>query len=137
MQSEAFAHIAGKPHIEPCALEDVIGEHCGSGLAVATGDAHHLGCGIASGKFDFGNHRDIFRDDFLHDRCLFGDSGAFHNLICHENATLGVPTLFPRHIIFVEHFDVMWGNCAHIAEPYIATLEFSKNSGTHSAFSAS
>ena len=56
---EACPHVSSQAHVQAGVLEDVVGKHCGCCLAVTTRDTYHFRIGIASGKIDFRNHRDV------------------------------------------------------------------------------
>ena len=56
LQCEALAYVAGETYVETCFAEDVIYERSGCGLAVAAGDTHHFGFGVAACKFYFGDY---------------------------------------------------------------------------------
>ena len=50
LQGQTVTNIAGQSGIQACLLEDVVDEGCGGCLAVAAGDAHHLGMGVTGSK---------------------------------------------------------------------------------------
>ena len=92
---EACPHVSSQAHVQAGVLEDVVGKHCGCCLAVTTRDTYHFRIGIASGKFDFRNHRDVFSLYFLDDRRCVGDARTFHHLVGGKDALLGVVALLP------------------------------------------
>ena len=65
LKSHALANISSQADIQSCRLEDMIGQKGSGGLAVAAGDTHHLGIGVATGKLNLGDDRSTLLGEFL------------------------------------------------------------------------
>ena len=136
LQGEAFAHVASQAHVQPCALQYVVGEQRGGGFAVAAGDAHHLGVGVTAGKLNLRNHWDVFGVNLLHDWSLVGYARALDYLVGREYFLFGVLFFFPLNAVVVKKRFVFVLDGSHVAKPYFKALCLGEHSGTRTAFSA-
>ena len=134
LQREAVAHVASQSHIQPCFPQNVIGEHGGSGLAVAAGDAHHLGIGVATCKLNFADNRNILCGSLLHHWGGGRNARALDDFVGGEHFLFGVLALFPCYLVFVEEFLVFRCDGAHVAQPHVHTFHFGEYCGTCAAF---
>ncbi len=137
LQGQTLAHVSGQAHIEACVAEYVVCEQSGGGFTVGAGNTHHLGIGVTSGEFNFGNHRDAFAQYRLHYRRRIGDSGRLHHLIGCEDAVHAVSALFPGNAFGVEHILVFGRYLAKVAQPYVLAFVIGQNGGSGAAFAAS
>ena len=136
LPSKALAYIAGQTDIHTRVFQDVIGEQGCGGFTVTTGDTHHLGIGISSGKLDFRNYRYIFRNDALHNGSCGWNTGAFHNLIGRQYASLGVLTFFPLDAMLFKCLLITRRDVSHVRQENIHTFYFAENCGTNATFAS-
>ena len=86
--SIALADVTAQTHVHSCLLEEMINQGSGSGLSVATCDAHLLCIVIATCELDFRDHIDAAVCEFSHHRGSCRDAGALDDLVCIENKIL-------------------------------------------------
>ena len=134
---EASADIACQSDVDTGIFQDVVGEHRCCGFAVTTGDAHHLGVGIASGEFNLRDYGDALCARFDDERGVFGNARALDYFVGIEDALLGVTAFFPCNVVLLKTLFVAVGNCAHVRQPYVEAFNLCKYGSTYAAFSAS
>ena len=136
LQRQAIAHIAGKPHIQSGLGEDVVGEHSGGGFAVATGDAHHFGIGVAPGKLNFADDRNVFSRCFLQNGNRGRDARTLDNFVGLQHLFFGVLSFFPSNVVAIEQLFIFRCNAPHIAQPHIHTLHLGEHGGSGATFAS-
>ena len=135
LQGERVAYVACEPHVEPCAVEDVVDERGGRGLAVGACDTNHLGMGVARGELYLGDDGRALCLQLLDKRCSERDTRALHYLIGIENLLGSMPAVFPRDAVLVEHGAVGEFDFPHIANEHLVAFLFAQNRGTRARLS--
>ena len=79
LKRKAATDVSCKSHIKSRRLQNMIYKRCGCGFSVAAGDANHLGVGVTSCKFYFGNDVYSFFFYFPHNGSFLGNAGAFYH----------------------------------------------------------
>ena len=136
LKGETLADITGKSHVDTGILKNMVSEQCGSGLTVATGDAHHLSIGITPGKFNFGNNRNPLCKHFLHDGHGWSHSGALYYFISVKDKLLSVSAILKGNVLAFKLLTVSCRNSTEIRQKHVKALVFRKNRSADTAFSA-
>ena len=101
----------------------MIGQFGGRRLAVAAGNAHHLGIGVTAGKLNLAHDGNTLLDRLGHHGCSVGDTGALHYLVSIKNFLGSMSSLFPCDVILVEQVLVGITDAARIAQPDVHALD--------------
>ena len=81
LKGEAVADVSCQSGIQASLLEYVVNQRCRCCLAVASGNANHLGIGISACKLDFRNDRNVVFLYLYNHRSVVGNSRALYNLV--------------------------------------------------------
>ncbi len=136
LKGEAVADVAGQASVDTRTAQDVIDERGGGRLAVAAGDADHLGIGVAARELDFAYNGNVFLAQGLDDRSGVGNTGALHHLVGGKDTLHGVLAVFVRDVLFFECGEIFGSYRSEIAEKHVHALVFCKNGSADAAFAA-
>ena len=136
LQGQAATHVSGQAHVQAGLLEDMIGQLGGRGLAVAAGDAHHLGVGIAACELNLAHDGDTLLDGLGDHGCRVGDAGALDNLVGIEDFLRGVSAFLPCDAILVKQVLIVLPDFAGITQPHVHAFNLSKHRSTGTALAS-
>ena len=136
LQRQTTAHITCQAHVQTRFLEDVIGEFGRRCLAIAAGDANHLGIGVATRKFNLAHDGNFALNGLGHHGCCVGDARALHYLVGVEDLFRGVPAFLPGDVILVEQVLIGLPDGAGITQPHVHAFHFGKHCGTRAALAS-
>ena len=151
LQGERVADIAGEADVEACVAEDIVDKGGGRGLAVRTGDADHLGVGVAGRELNFGDDMKteplsgsplrgegaLIFSQLLEDGGIEWDAGGFDVLVGIFDALESVSAVFPWDGVLVEKGAIRFGDSAAVRDKDIEAFLFGKDGGAGAGFASS